>query len=78
MRKARKESIARDYDPSVGRWVSKDPIGFEGGLNFYTYGANDPVNLIDPTGLETEVIFWEPVGYGREGIVIWPCVGTGR
>jgi RHS repeat-associated protein len=41
---------ARDYDPNVGRWVSKDPIRFDGGANLYAYVGNDPVNLIDPHG----------------------------
>jgi len=43
---------ARDYDPSVGRWISKDPILFGGGqANLYTYVGNDPINFLDPTGL---------------------------
>src|SRR6188768_4281171 len=42
---------ARDYDPSVGRWVSKDPIRFDGGqANLYVYVENDPVNASDPAG----------------------------
>ena len=42
----------RDYDPDVGRWTAKDPIGFEGGdTDLYGYCLNDPVNLIDPDGL---------------------------
>ncbi len=44
---------ARFYDPSVGRWLSEDPVQkqFEPvSLNFYAYVANNPVALIDPTG----------------------------
>ncbi len=42
---------ARDYDPALGRWLSKDPILFEGGdANLYGYVMNDPVNWIDPEG----------------------------
>lgn len=41
---------ARDYDPISERWTTKDPAGFEGGENFYLYGAGDPVNTIDVTG----------------------------
>lgn len=42
---------ARYFDPRQGRFVSEDPIGLEGGINPYAYAANDPSNLIDPTGL---------------------------
>jgi RHS repeat-associated protein len=43
---------ARDYDPLVGRFTAKDPIGFNGGdTNVYAYTMSDPVNLIDPSGL---------------------------
>ena len=41
----------RDYDPVVGRWISKDPIRFDGGQpNLYVYVGNDPVNRLDTTG----------------------------
>ncbi len=43
---------ARYYDPKAGRFISSDPIGFAGGdSNLYAYVFNDPVNLIDPSGL---------------------------
>jgi RHS repeat-associated protein len=42
---------ARDYDPTIGRWVSKDPARFEGGANPYVYVENDPIERTDPFGL---------------------------
>ena len=42
---------ARWYDPETGRWISKDPILLEGGLNLYVFCGNDPVNFADPWGL---------------------------
>jgi RHS repeat-associated protein len=41
----------RYYDPEVGRFVSKDPIGFAGGLNIYIYAPN-PIGWVDSLGLE--------------------------
>jgi RHS repeat-associated protein len=44
---------ARYYDPSVGRFISQDPIGFSAGdSNLYRYVLNSPVNATDPSGLE--------------------------
>jgi RHS repeat-associated protein len=43
----------RYYDPPIGRFISEDPIGFAGsGPNFYAYVFDDPINLIDPFGLD--------------------------
>jgi RHS repeat-associated protein len=45
---------ARDYDPMTGRWTAKDPMRFDAGpANLYLYAFGDPVNLVDPTGLQT-------------------------
>jgi RHS repeat-associated protein len=43
---------ARWYDAATGRWLSKDPILLAGGLNLYAFCENDPVNRIDPFGLD--------------------------
>jgi len=43
---------ARYYKPSIGRFLSPDPIGYEGGINLYVYVENNPVNLKDPEGLK--------------------------
>ncbi|QVN23348.1 RHS repeat-associated core domain-containing protein [Burkholderia pyrrocinia] len=40
----------RYYDPQTGRFISKDPIGLQGGLNVYQYAPN-PTAWIDPLGL---------------------------
>ncbi|QLQ34309.1 MAG: RHS repeat-associated core domain-containing protein [Candidatus Thiothrix singaporensis] len=40
----------RTYDPSLGRYISSDPIGLAGGVNTYGYVGQSPLNLIDPSG----------------------------
>ena len=40
----------RYYNPTTGRWISRDPIGDRGGLNLYGFVGNDPVNHIDLLG----------------------------
>jgi len=44
---------ARYYDPAIGRFLQRDPIGIEGGLNVYAYVRNGPTKRIDPSGLST-------------------------
>jgi RHS repeat-associated protein len=42
----------RWYDPQDGRFISEDPVGFEGGVNFYVYVDNMPLRYTDPFGLQ--------------------------
>ncbi|MFE6892063.1 RHS repeat-associated core domain-containing protein [Streptomyces sp. NPDC057694] len=44
----------RSYDPSPGRWTSKDPIGDV--TSWYVYCGNDPVNRVDPSGLSWDSV----------------------
>jgi uncharacterized protein RhaS with RHS repeats len=41
----------RYYDPKIGRFVSKDPIGLAGSLNLHVYAPN-PIRWVDPLGLQ--------------------------
>ncbi|MDX1681122.1 MAG: RHS repeat-associated core domain-containing protein, partial [Akkermansiaceae bacterium] len=41
----------RYYDPNAGRWINRDPIEEEGGLNLYAFVSNDGVNAWDLLGM---------------------------
>ncbi|MBQ7191192.1 MAG: RHS repeat-associated core domain-containing protein, partial [Kiritimatiellae bacterium] len=43
----------RLYSPALRRWMSRDPIEEEGGLNLYAMCGNDAVNGVDPQGMFT-------------------------
>jgi RHS repeat-associated protein len=45
---------ARYYDPTTGRFLSEDPVGFRGGMDFYSYVLNEPTQLTDPMGLSPQ------------------------
>jgi len=42
----------RDYNPVIGRYIEADPIGIKGGINLFSYVANNPILKIDIWGLE--------------------------
>src|SRR4029077_21064565 len=69
---------ARYYGPSTGRFISEDPIGFQGGGNFYRYVRNIPTTLIDPLGLADCVNGLRPlVLVDAVSYINRPALGTG-
>jgi len=42
----------RFYSPGLGRWINRDPIEEAGGCNLFGFVGNNPINLIDPIGLD--------------------------
>ena len=69
------------YDPTMGKWLTDDPVGFaDGDCNLYCYVGNSPTNGTDPRGTDTPL--WQrgvsprsrgrryPYGDHGEGI---PC-----
>jgi RHS repeat-associated protein len=40
----------RWYDPVIGRWLNRDPIEYDGGLNLYGYCGDNPDGGLDPSG----------------------------
>ena len=46
------ERLSDPLDSELGRFISKDPIGLDGGTNSYSYGGNNSVSFVDPYGLK--------------------------
>jgi RHS repeat-associated protein len=48
----------RYYQPQTGRWLSRDPLEENGGVNVYGFIGNDPINQMDPLGLYDEDVHY--------------------
>jgi RHS repeat-associated protein len=59
---------ARYYSPTLQRFIGEDPLGFASGYtNFYGYVGNNPINKVDPTGLDdADLAFYESLKSSNE------------
>jgi RHS repeat-associated protein len=48
----------RFYSASLGRWITRDPLGEAGGINLYGFVGNNAINGIDPLGLKNRAPVW--------------------
>ncbi len=70
--------IYRYYNPETGRWVNRDPIEEDGGVNLYAFCRNEPLNKIDPLGHDFIALGERPAmgtPFGHYSLEYWvtPC-----
>lgn len=54
----------RAYDASLGRWINRDPLGEQGGINLYNYVDGIPTGDYDPSGMQGLTSLWT---WGSQG-----------
>jgi RHS repeat-associated protein len=52
------DNFHRTYNPSTGRYLQADPLGYPDGPDSYLYASGDPVNRVDPLGLYEEDVHY--------------------
>ncbi|WP_320173837.1 RHS repeat-associated core domain-containing protein [Maridesulfovibrio sp.] len=69
----------REYDPTIGRFISPDPLGYAGGdVDVYGYCLDDPVNFVDPLGLRSHNGMHGAFGGGNIGGRAKSSLGSNR
>ena len=46
------------YDPSLARWINRDPISEKGGINLHRFVGNGPSDHLDPDGRGLVPAIW--------------------
>ena len=64
-------AMYRAYDPDLGRWLSRDPIGERGGANLYGYVNNRPMNSTDLLGLLAQIYVYRTSPTSQASVVVY-------
>lgn len=71
-----KEHLVSYYDPEQGRWLTRDPIGFGGGVNVYAYCNDRPVLYEDALGLQIQLCKGKIAGgAASHWLLVFECNG---
>jgi RHS repeat-associated protein len=64
---------ARYYNPTIQRFISEDPKGLNGGIDFYEYAADNPISFADPFGLDVAIYYYAGANvnpFGHVGVSV--------
>ena len=73
----------RAYNPALGRWLSRDPIGENGGANLFGFVNNRPTGLVDIDGrvfledIDRTIDNWVDPRHDLIHPYNWPALGLG-